>query len=184
MAKKPTKRETQLQYLEIKKLAFLRRNPQFLTPSQMSALKESIKRDGFLSPILVRPISKNRFEIISGNHRALAAQENGIKSIPAIICDLTDQQAKRIAINLNTVHGDPPAELLAPFLSELDDESLALIHLDDDLMRDIVSFDSQLEKRLSELEPVHQLDNDSVRSALPSCVCSTCGRKHAKPENV
>lgn len=179
---KKSKKE-ELMWIPFGKLSFLRRNPQFLTPSQMQALKKSIERDGFLSPILVRPMKGGRFEIVSGNHRALAAQELGMKEIPAIVSTMDDQKSRRIAINLNTIHGEPPAELIAPFLSELDDANLGLVHLGDALLLDVVKFDVHLEARLNELQPADQLNNESVNTPLPSCVCPTCGKKHAKPTN-
>lgn len=76
----------------------------------MEAMKASMLRDGFLAPVLLRPMGDD-YEVVSGNHRVMAARELGMTTVPALIMDLTDQQVGRIAINLNTVHGDPTAEL-------------------------------------------------------------------------
>src|SRR5438270_10364984 len=102
----------ELKFLPLARLVMLRRNPQYMTPHEMDALKASIQRDGFLAPILVRPATKKNFEILSGNHRAMAARELGIKDVPCLVAKLDDKQAGRVAVNLNTVHGDPTAELL------------------------------------------------------------------------
>src|SRR6185437_13128687 len=72
---------SELKTVSIDSLVFLRRNPQYLTPHEMKALKASIERDGFLSPILVRPLPEGKHEVVSGNHRAMAAKELGHREI-------------------------------------------------------------------------------------------------------
>jgi ParB/RepB/Spo0J family partition protein len=171
-----------LKFLGISDLLFLRKNPQYLTPKQMGSLKKSIEKDGFLAPILVRPIKGNKFEIISGNHRAMAAQELGLKEVPCVIAKMTDHQSRRIAINLNTVHGDPPAELLAPFLAELDDITLSEIYLDADITAEIIALDKTLKKRLDLMELPDFVDRDSLKNSIKVCTCPICGRKHFETE--
>ena len=143
--------KTRQALIPISQLIYLRRNPQYLTPHQMEALKTSIQRDGFLSPILVRSRGR-KFELLSGNHRAMAAAELGLEKVPAVIAELTDDQAKRIAINLNTIHGDPTAELLAPFLGEFDAELLSTVHLGESLRKEIINLDENLGKAFASME--------------------------------
>lgn len=165
----------------VAKCVALRRNPQYVSPHAMEALKASIRRDGFLAPVLLRPMKDgtDTFEIVSGNHRLMAARELGMLEVPTIIMDLTDAQMGRIAVNLNTIHGDPTAELLAPFLAELDDDTLASVHLGDTLMKDVLAFDTQLAARFEELAVPDAWDNPSPKSPVPNCVCPTCGKKHS-----
>jgi ParB family chromosome partitioning protein len=85
----------------------LRRNPQHMTPHGYDALVASIVRDGCVEPILIRPHDDQRWEIISGNHRTMAAIDAGIDVMPALAIDVDDVTAKRLAINLNTVGGEP-----------------------------------------------------------------------------
>ena len=172
------KRKSQIKLREIvtSRCLTLKRNPQYLTPHQQESLTRSIEHDGFVSPILVVPHGKY-YEVISGNHRLLAARAAGLKKIPAAIARLTKRQIKRLTINLNTVHGDPNAELLAPFLTELDDDLLREIHLEDDLLKDLKEFDDILAKRLEKLEVPDILDQSS-RSNIPDCKCSKCGKTH------
>ena len=172
-------KDESLKFVKIDQCATLKRNPQYLTPHQMEALKESIKRDGFLAPVLLRPLKNNKYEIVSGNHRVMAAKEVGRDTIPAIIIDLDDRSAKRAALNMKTVHGNPSAELMAPFLAEMDDELLSSIHLDADLLKSINEFDIDLQKRLSLLQIPESIDHDSASSPLPNCVCH-CGHRHVK----
>ena len=162
-----------------KNLIYLRRNPQYLTPHQMEALKTSIQRDGFLAPILVRPKGK-KYEILSGNHRAMAAGELGYEKVPVIIADLTDDQAKRVALNLNTIHGDPTAELLAPFLAEFDVSLLGTIHLDEAMRKEIGSLDENMQKAFASMEIPDAWNKDSVNSEVAGCVCPTCGKRHIR----
>ena len=170
----------ELRNVDVDQCVALRRNPQYLTPHQMDALKASIERDGFLAPVLLRPISDGKYEIVSGNHRVMAARELGLKVVPAVIKDIDDASAQRIAINLNTVHGNPNVELLAPFLAEMDDDVLASIHMDDILLKELTEFDALLKTRLDELSVPDSLDEESSQGVVPkACTCPTCGKKHA-----
>lgn len=173
-------KQTELQLLSVKKLVTLRRNPQYLTPKQMDSLKASIKRDGFCAPILVRPFKSGRYEVISGNHRFMAACELGLSEIPCVISKMKDAAAKRLAINLNTIHGEPNAELLAPFLAELDIETLTGIHIEDSMKKQLLEFDSELATMLARLEPPGAINNESRKSSNTICKCPKCGGTHFK----
>ena len=56
-------------------------------------LKESIKKNGLLEPLLVRPVKYGRYELISGHRRKLALELNGIKEAYCYIEELTDDEA-------------------------------------------------------------------------------------------
>jgi hypothetical protein len=162
-------------------LVALRRNPQYLTEKQSAALRKSISRDGFLAPIVVR--KKNaKYEILSGNHRVIGAREEGLAEVPACLVDpCDDKRAARIVVNMNTVHGDPTPELMAPFLADMDEETMRSVFLDDGLLAGIVEFDSTLKERLDALMLPDALDRDSPKSSIPDCKCSKCGARHCAP---
>ena len=144
----------------------------------MEGLKKSIERDGFIAPIVVRRRPKGMYEILSGNHRVMACRELGHVSIACVLvnpCD--DARAARIAMNMNTVHGDPNVELIAPFLSALDDGTLQEIYLPDSIMKDLLNFDATLKMRLDSLEVPDALDSASPQNSIPNCVCK-CGHRH------
>ena len=54
---------------------------------------ESIRANGILSPVLVRPIGNDIYEMVSGHRRMHAASLLGMESIPAIIREMTDDEA-------------------------------------------------------------------------------------------
>ena len=67
---------------------------------KMDELIESIRDNGVLSPILVRK-ADNGYEIISGHRRRYACREIGIKTIPAVVKDYTDDEATVIMVDSN-----------------------------------------------------------------------------------
>lgn len=149
-----------------------------MTPDQMESLKKSIERDGFCAPILVRPLKDGRYEVVSGNHRFMAATELGFSEIPCVVADLSAKAAQRLAINLNTIHGEPNAEILAPFLAELDLDVLAELHLEDETKKDLIKFDSKLADLLKELELPPEISSDSPTHSNATCKCPKCGSTH------
>jgi len=146
----------------------------------METLKESISRDGFLAPVLVRPITGGRYEVVSGNHRVMAARELGLKTVPCVVAKMDKRTAQRVAVNLNTIHGDLSAELLAPFLAMMDDETLDSVYLDDSMLVDIVEFDADLSERLARFEVPAAYDNESPTGPIAPCICPSCGKQHIR----
>lgn len=60
---------------------------------KMQDLMDSIKENGILTPVLVRPISNNLYEMISGHRRMHAASMLKMDMIPAIIREMSDEEA-------------------------------------------------------------------------------------------
>lgn len=56
-------------------------------------LAESVKENGLLEPIIVRSFSAGTYEIISGHRRVEACKELGIQTVPAIVRDMTKDEA-------------------------------------------------------------------------------------------
>lgn len=167
--------------IQLAELVALRRNPQYLSEKQSTALRKSISRDGFIAPIVVRR-KEGRYEILSGNHRVIGAREEGLSEVPACLVDpCDDRRAARIAVNMNTVHGDPTPELMAPFLADMDDETMRSVFLDDGLLAGIVDFDATLKERLDALMLPDAMDRDSPKSTIPNCKCPKCGARHVAP---
>jgi ParB family transcriptional regulator, chromosome partitioning protein len=78
----------------------------------LAALAESIKSQGLVQPILVRPLpgrnpgESQRYEIIAGERRWRAAQMAGIGEIPAVIRDVPDEAALAMALIENIQRED------------------------------------------------------------------------------
>jgi len=71
----------------------------------MNELMSSIKSKGILEPILVRP-KDNRYEIIAGERRYVAAKNVGLKEIPCIEMDVEDNEAMELALIENLQRKD------------------------------------------------------------------------------
>lgn len=169
-----------LKKVKVDDLIALRKNPQHLTPKTMKALQETIRKDGFLVPVLIQKDKESdKFIVLSGNHRVMAAREIGMKEVPAILWDGSEADAKKIAISLNTIHGDPDPYLLAPLLAELDDVNLQDIFLAPDLESEILTVDEELSERIKKLELPDKYDRDSLKNPVPNrfVTCPKCKHK-------
>ena len=69
--------------------------------TNLAELAESIKQQGVLQPIGVRPIDDNRFEIVFGERRYRASIMAGLDEIPAMVMELSDETAEEMAITEN-----------------------------------------------------------------------------------
>jgi ParB family chromosome partitioning protein len=72
----------------------------------LADLAASIKEKGVLSPILVRPIGADRYEIVAGERRWRAAQIAKLHDVPVVVRELPDDQALEIAIIENVQRAD------------------------------------------------------------------------------
>ena len=72
---------------------------------ELQALAESIKRDGVLMPILIRP-QGDGYELIAGERRWRASQMAKLHEIPAVVRDVDDLQALELAIVENEQRDD------------------------------------------------------------------------------
>ena len=72
---------------------------------EMDALVESIRENGIMSPLIVRPMdgAENEYEVVSGHRRLHAAQKAGITEVPALIYAL-DHDAAAIAVVDSNLH--------------------------------------------------------------------------------
>jgi ParB family chromosome partitioning protein len=64
----------------------------------LDELAQSIRKQGVMQPIVVRPVSENKYEIIAGERRWRATQIAGLDTIPAVVKDVPDDAA--IAMSL------------------------------------------------------------------------------------
>lgn len=91
-------------------------------PEALEELAESIKAQGVMQPIVVRPIGDGRYELIAGERRWRATQLAGLDRIPAVIRDVPDEAAIAMSLIENIQREDlnPIEEAMA--LKRLQDE--------------------------------------------------------------
>jgi len=100
----------------------------------LEELADSIKAQGVIQPIVIRPVEKDRYEIVAGERRWRATQLAGLQEIPAVVREMPDKIALSVAIIENIQRED-----LNPL-----EEAIAL------------------ERLLNEFELTHQLVADAV----------------------
>ncbi|MDH5448737.1 MAG: ParB/RepB/Spo0J family partition protein [Candidatus Bathyarchaeota archaeon] len=89
--------------VELKEIELSRIRPNRLNPrlginiEKLNELADSIKQVGLLEPLIIRPID-NEYEVVVGERRYRASQQAGLKTVPAIIRNFTDEQV--IELNL------------------------------------------------------------------------------------
>jgi ParB family chromosome partitioning protein len=72
----------------------------------LAELALSIREQGVMQPILVRPVDGGRFEIVAGERRWRAAQQAGLRQIPALVRNVPDQSALAVALIENIQRED------------------------------------------------------------------------------
>jgi ParB family transcriptional regulator, chromosome partitioning protein len=96
------------------------------TEEYLKELAESIRRNGIMQPIVVRPAPEqiDKYEIIAGERRWRAAQLAGLTDVPVIIRDIDDQQALELALIENIQRQDlTPLEEAAGYQRLIDEFS-------------------------------------------------------------
>jgi ParB family chromosome partitioning protein len=74
--------------------------------ASLAELALSIREQGIMQPILVRPVDGGRFEIVAGERRWRAAQQAGLREIPALVKNVPDQSALAVALIENIQRED------------------------------------------------------------------------------
>ena len=72
----------------------------------LAELAESIRAQGVMQPILVRPLSEGRYEIVAGERRWRAARMAGLASVPALVREVPDSHALAIGLIENIQRED------------------------------------------------------------------------------
>ena len=88
--------------IEIYKIRSFQGHPfKVVDDDKMLELVESIKDNGVLSPVLIRPCGNDLYEMISGHRRLHAAKLAGLTAIPSIIREMTDDEATIAMVDAN-----------------------------------------------------------------------------------
>lgn len=88
--------------IEIYKICSFQGHPfKVVDDDKMLELVESLKANGVLSPVLIRPCGNDLYEMISGHRRLHAAKLAGLTAIPSIIREMTDDEATIAMVDAN-----------------------------------------------------------------------------------
>ena len=92
-----------LEYIATEKLVPFKNHPfKLYEGERFSDMVESIKANGILIPVIVRPLGDGTYEILSGHNRIETAKAAGLKEVPAIVRkDLNDDEALLIVTETN-----------------------------------------------------------------------------------
>lgn len=88
--------------IEISRIVAFQNHPfKVKDDEKMEELIESIRMQGILTPVLVRPDDEDGYEMISGHRRMHAAKRLGLETIPAIVKEMTDDESTIAMVNAN-----------------------------------------------------------------------------------
>ncbi len=127
--------------------------------AEIEALAESVRSEGILQPLLVRPLpdEPGRYQVIAGHRRLAAARLAGLSEAPAIILEVDEERARQIAMVENLQRED-----LNPFEETLG--ILALLAL-------------ELGKTQAEVEALLHRMRDEARGKVPHNVVGNSSEK-------
>ena len=95
-----------MQKIDVTKLKEFQNHPYKVKhDDEMEMLIESIKEHGILSPIIVRPLENDEYEIISGHRRLFASKRAGLAEVPALVIEM-DRDNAAIALVDSNLHRD------------------------------------------------------------------------------
>lgn len=95
-------KEIPLQNITVNDIKFDETNPNVLTPEQMVALKDTIKKFGFLAPVILN----KKLEVIDGEHRVTVYKDLKRQTIPAYVIDVDTIDKKILRQLMNKLRGE------------------------------------------------------------------------------
>ncbi len=137
----------QIEHVDIEALHPDAANPRRIGDAELEALTRSLREYGFVQPVLARREDKT---VIGGHQRLLAARRLGLKTVPVIFLDLTQEQARVLNLALNKISGTWDDELLARMVADLsmvDDLDLSLSGFDEGELEKLLKSLAVREKR-------------------------------------
>lgn len=173
-------------HIPLEELAHLKGNPR---KGDVDAVAESMDENGIYQPIIVNLGTKTgrKNEIIAGNHRALAAKQLGHTTIPAIVLDLTETEATKIALadNRTSDLAEYDHQALLDMLDSLNGDTYGTGYDDDALdelrnQLDELGADLLEEPENADTPPNHQL-NPSPAPATSSTSASPASTAETPP---
>ncbi len=91
-----------IEYIPTKLLEPFQNHPfKLRNGEEKEKLMESIREQGTIEPLIVRPLSDGRYEVVSGHRRLEACKELNKEKLPIIVKELTDEQAVCMMVDAN-----------------------------------------------------------------------------------
>lgn len=108
--------------IEISRIHSFKDHPfKVLDDGKMQDMVDSVKENGVLTPVLIRPTANDQYEMISGHRRMHAAAIAGLTTIPAIIREMSDDEAVIAMVDANIQREELlPSEKAYAFKMKLD----------------------------------------------------------------
>lgn len=146
--------------------------------AKMRELEGSIKNQGIVQAITVRPLDNGKFEVVAGMRRYTAAKNVGLNKIPAMIRRLSDEEAKLLSITENLERSDltpiEEARAFAKYLNWNEQKAFEGIHQNDGFQVELVQLanhlpitDKTVRNRLSLLHIPESLQIRVEQETLP-----------------
>ena len=136
----------------------------------MDQLAESIRENGILSPVIVRPVEgTDEYEIISGHRRCRAAEMIGLKTVPVIVSDISPDEAviQMVDSNLHREHLLPSEKA---FAYKMKLEAMRLTNL----IPELLEYMDRDEMALSVGEALSYLDGAMQYAVLDAMEAEDC----------
>lgn len=128
-------------YTDINALKFAEYNPRKATDKEYNDLKDSLKKFGFIDPILVNSNKDRENVIIGGHFRVTVAKKLGIIKVPVVYIDLPLGKERELNLRLNKNVGEWDWSLL----SNLEEELLREVGFDNQDLKKLLGTDSEIE---------------------------------------
>src|SRR4051794_39676635 len=121
--------------------------PRKISAEELDRLTRSLREFGFLQPVIAR---HEDHIVVGGHQRLVAARRLGLKTVPAIFVDLSQEKSHLLNLALNRISGDWDEQLLGRLLADLqsaDGVDLALPGFEDDEIKRLLRKMDAEEKR-------------------------------------
>jgi len=161
--------EIKLEQVSIEELRPDPANPRKISDTELESLTRSIREFGLVDPIIARREDR---VVIGGHQRLIAARKCGLKTVPVVFVDITQEQARLLNLALNRISGDWDRDLLGRLLSDLSsiaDIDLSLSGFSDE------EFKKHL-KRMEAWEKKEKLESFDLDAALEAAQAQPVAR--------
>lgn len=108
---------------DVKSIRVAKYNPRRINEFQFASLKQSIERFGFVDPVIVNDRTNT---LVGGHQRLKAAKDLGLKHVPVVALDLSEEEEKALNVALNKISGEWDMELLKGVLEDVRNGGLEL----------------------------------------------------------